>query len=103
MLKKRAENPASDQRCYSDARSVAFQYIVSWGFMWFPVSRRHLSHGLCREWTPSPPSFLKQAFNILTGGNHEGLAVDSPEPPYAKPPHPMPLLGFSKEGLNPDF
>ena len=92
-LKKRAERPASDYGCHSNAGSGAFQEVVSWGFIWLEVGR-HRSHCLCWKWAPSPPSLFEQAFEILPRGNHQGFTVDPPEPPQAKAPHPMPLFGL---------
>src|SRR5258706_145116 len=77
--------------------------MVSWERIYFRACWRHQSHRRGRKRTSSPSSPLEQAFEILTGGHHKGFAVDSPESAQAKASHPMPLLGFGKERLNPDF
>src|SRR6266571_5023583 len=94
-LKKRAESPANDQGCHSNAGSVAFQEVVAWGCIWLKVGR-HRSYCLCWKWTPSPPSLFEQAFEILPSSNHKSFTVDPPELPQAKAPHAMPLFGLSE-------
>ena len=78
-LKKRAERPASDYGCHSNAGSIVFPSFASWEFIWLPVRRRHPSHCLCGKWTPSPSSFFEQAFEVLPCCSHQGFTVDSPQ------------------------
>ena len=38
------------------------------------------AHRLCWDWTPSPASLLEQAFEILTGSDHQDFTVDASKP-----------------------
>src|SRR6516162_4930434 len=92
-----------EQRYHSDATSEAFQRVMSWGLICLPMGRSQCSQCLCWKRTSSPSSLLKQAFEILPRCDDLGFAIDTPEPPQAETPHAMPVLGFRKEGFDPDF
>lgn len=64
-LKKRAESPKSGYRCHNDAGSVAFQEVVSWGFIRLEV-RRHHHHCLC--WKRTPMSLISKRARVSAGG-----------------------------------
>lgn len=51
----------------------------------------------------APASSLEQPLEVLSGGNQQSLAVDSPQTAQPKASHPMPLFAFSEERLDPDL
>src|SRR4051812_4258217 len=53
--------------------------------------------------TPAPPGRHQEALEILTSGYQQALAVDLQETPEPEAAQPVPVLGFSKERLDPDL
>src|SRR5258706_6975159 len=78
-------------------------FCTSQGPLFLPVGRRRQSHCLSGKRTPTPSSLLQQAFEILSGGRHEGFTVDPPESSQAKALHPMPLFALCKQRFHPDL
>src|SRR5258708_2749722 len=87
--------------CHRDLSAVHGSSSNSQGFLSLVRGRRHGCYRLGRKGTPAPSTLLEQAFEILPSGYHQGLTVDPPEPSKGKPPHPMPLLAFTKERFDP--
>jgi hypothetical protein len=68
-----------------------------------PRSKDKLEGRPARQGASTTPTFLEQTLHVLPGSGQEGFAIHPPEPPQPKPPQPMPILGFRKERLHPDF
>src|SRR5579859_794883 len=85
-----------DKRGHSDVGSLASQECGLWKHFNLIASRRHQNHCLGRKWTSAPPSLFEQSFEILSCCSHQCFAIDLPEMPQAKSPHPMPLFRFSE-------
>src|SRR5215208_5096903 len=79
----------------SSAPSVPLAIEVERRSCWGP-QRRHL-----RRPPGSASTELEQPLDVLPRGGHQDLAVRPLQRPEPHPLHPMPLLGFAEERLDP--
>jgi hypothetical protein len=68
-----------DHCSHGDLPATEVPDSISEWFLWRRSQRKGHCHGFGRKRTSPPSAFLEQAFEILTSGDYERLAVDPPE------------------------